>query len=265
MSGILKSVKRIVVKVGSSILVENQQVALHRIETLCTFLVDLQSTYEVILVTSGAVAAGYTKKEIDKSLETNKQVLASIGQLLLMHIYYTEFQKHGILCAQVLFGAREMDSCKRAVTDCNAIEALLAHKVIPIINENDAISPRELLFGDNDCLSAHVAYHFNADLLVILSDIDGYYTANPRTCADAKVRLIVHEISPEELVAEATPNNRFATGGIVTKLQAAQFLLERGGKMYLSSGFQLEKVRSFLLGGHHHTGTLFLPSAATSS
>ncbi|KAG5480084.1 hypothetical protein LSCM1_06511 [Leishmania martiniquensis] len=263
MAEVLKSVRRIVVKVGYSILVENQVIASHRIEELCAFLADLQSAYEVILVTSGAIAAGYTKKEMDKSLEPNKQALASMGQPLLMHMYYTEFQKHGVLCAQMLLGAREMASCKGAVADDNAIEALLTHKVVPIINEHDAISPRELLFGDNNRLSAHIAYHFKADLLVILSDIDGYYTANPRTCADAKTRLVVHEINPDDLVADATPNNRFATGGIVTKLQAAQFLL-KGGKMYLSSGFRLEKARDFL-GGHHHTGTLFLPPALTSS
>ncbi|KAG5499724.1 hypothetical protein JIQ42_05206 [Leishmania sp. Namibia] len=261
MADILKSVKRIVVKVGSSILVENQEIASPRIEALCKFVAELQSKYEVILVTSGAVAAGYTEKEMDKSFVPNKQALASMGQPLLMHMYYTEFQKHGILCAQMLLAAYDLDSRKRTVNAHNTIEVLISHKVVPIINENDATALEELVFGDNDRLSALVAYHFNADLLVILSDIDGYYTANPRTCADAKMRLIVHEISPDELVAEATPNNRFATGGIVTKLQAAQFLLEKGGKMYLSSGFQLEKARDFLLGGLHHTGTLFYPRA----
>ncbi|KAG5502329.1 hypothetical protein GH5_05304 [Leishmania sp. Ghana 2012 LV757] len=261
MADILKAVKRIVVKVGSSILVENQEIASPRIEALCKFVAELQSKYEVILVTSGAVAAGFTKKEMDKSFVPNKQALASMGQPLLMHMYYTEFQKHGILCAQMLLTAYDLDSRKRTVNAHNTIEVLISHKVIPIINENDATALEELVFGDNDRLSALVAYHFNADLLVILSDIDGYYTANPRTCADAKMRLIVHEISPDELVAEATPNNRFATGGIVTKLQAAQFLLERGGKMYLSSGFQLEKARDFLLGGHHELGTLFYPRA----
>ncbi|AIN99380.1 glutamate 5-kinase, putative [Leishmania panamensis] len=259
MAEVLKLVKRIVVKVGSSILVENQEIASHRIEALCRFVAELQARYEVILVTSGAVAAGYTKKEMDKSFVPNKQALASMGQPLLMHMYYTEFQKHGILCAQMLLAAYDLDSRKRTINAHNTIEVLLSHKVIPIINENDATALHELVFGDNDRLSALVAHRFKADLLVILSDIDGYYTANPRTCTDAKIRKVVHEIDPSELVAEATPNNRFATGGIVTKLQAAQFLLERGGRMYLSSGLQLETVRDFLIGGHHELGTLFYP------
>nr|AKK31240.1 putative glutamate 5-kinase [Leishmania major] len=264
MADILKSVKRIVVKVGSSILVDNQEIAAHRIEALCKFIADLQTKYEVILVTSGAVAAGYTQKEMDKAYVPNKQALASMGQPLLMHMYYTQLQKHGILCAQMLLAAYDLDSRKRTMNARNTIEVLISHKVIPIINENDATALHELVFGDNDRLSALVAHHFKADLLVILSDIDGYYTENPRASTDAKIRSVVHELSPDDLVAEATPNNPFATGGIVTKLQAAQFLLERGGKMYLSSGFHLEKAREFLFGGSHEIGTLFYPRGSSS-
>ncbi|KAK7199125.1 glutamate 5-kinase [Novymonas esmeraldas] len=265
MADILASVKRIVVKIGSSILVENQEIASHRIEALCKFVADLQAKYEVILVTSGAVAAGFTEKEMDKSFVPNKQALASMGQPLLMHMYYTEFQKYNIPCAQMLLGAYDLDSRKRTVNAHNAIEVLVSHKVIPIINENDATALSELVFGDNDRLSAHVAHHFKADLLVILSDIDGYYTANPRTCPGAEMRLVVHSLRADELVADATPNNQFATGGIVTKLQAAQFLLDHGGKMFLSSGFQLEKARAFLLDGLHESGTLFAPQALASA
>ncbi|GET89642.1 glutamate 5-kinase, putative [Leishmania tarentolae] len=263
MLDVLKLVKRIVVKVGSSILVDNQEVAAHRMHELCKFISDLQSKYEVILVTSGAVAAGYTEKEMDKSSVPNRQALASMGQPLLMHMYYTEFKRHGILCAQMLLAAYDLDSRKRTVNAHNTIEVLLKEKVIPIINENDATAFHELVFGDNDRLSALVAHYFKADLLVILSDIDGYYTDNPRTSTCATIRRVVHELSPEELVAEATPNHRFATGGIVTKLQAAQFLLERGGQMYLTSGFLLEKAREFLLGGPHEIGTLFYPRASS--
>lgn len=263
MADFLSSVKRIVIKIGSSILVENQQIALHRIEALCKFVADLQVRYEVILVTSGAVAAGYTEMAMDKSHVPNKQALASMGQPLLMHMYYTEFQKYNIFCAQMLLAAYDLDSRKRTVNAHNAVEVLVRHKVIPII-ENDATALRELVFGDNDNLSAHVAHHFKADLLVILSDIDGYYTANPRTCKDAEMRLVVHELKPEELVADATPNNQFATGGIVTKLQAAQFLLGHGEKMYLSSGFELGKARKFLLEGQHESGTLFLPKTPSA-
>jgi glutamate 5-kinase len=251
--------KRVVVKVGSSILVENQKIASSRIAELCRFVADLQKKYQVIIVTSGAVAAGYTERPLDKSFVPNKQALASLGQPLLMHMYYVELQKYGILCSQLLLGAYDFDSRKRTINARNAIEVLLANHVVPIINENDATALRELVFGDNDRMSAHVAYHFDADLLVILSDIDGYYTANPRTCQDAKMRLVVNQLTPAELQEEATPNNQFATGGIVTKLQAAQFLLEHGKRMFLSSGLQLEKPREFLLDGTHTSGTLFCP------
>ncbi|KAK7198578.1 Amino acid kinase family [Novymonas esmeraldas] len=261
MASVLASVRRIVVKVGSSILVENQEIAAHRIEALCKFVADLQAKYQVILVTSGAVAAGFTEKEMDKSSLPNKQALASMGQPLLMHMYYTEFHKYNIACAQMLLGAHDVDSSRSTCCNPGTIEALLSHNVVPIINENDASASRDLLFGDNDRFSAHVALHFKADLLVILSDIEGYYTADPRSCPEAELRLVVHEIDTDDLEAVATPNNQFATGGIVTKLQAAQFLMDNGGKMFLSSGFHLDTVRAFLLDGHHKSGTLFVPPA----
>lgn len=253
------------VKVGSSILVENQKIASSRIAQLCKFVSDLQKRYEIIIVTSGAVAAGYTEQPLDKSFVPNKQALASLGQPLLMHMYYTELQKYGILCSQLLLGAYDFDSRKRTVNARNTIEVLLANHVVPIINENDATALRELVFGDNDRMSAHVAYHFDADLLVILSDIEGYYTANPHTCKDAQMRLVVNALTPAELQDEATPNNPFATGGIVTKLQAAQFLLDHGKKMFLTSGFRLEKAREFLLEGRHASGTLFCPATVQPS
>ncbi|KPA74037.1 putative glutamate 5-kinase [Leptomonas pyrrhocoris] len=256
--------RRIVVKVGSSIIVEDQKIASSRIAELCKFVADLHEKYQVIIVTSGAVAAGYTEKPLDKSLVPNKQALASLGQPLLMHMYFTEFQKFNILCSQLLLGAYDFDSRKRTINARNTIEVLLANKVVPIINENDATALRELVFGDNDRMSAHVAYHFDADLLVILSDIDGYYTANPRNCKDAQIRLVVNQLSPAELQEEATPNNQFATGGIVTKLQAAQFLLDHGKMMYLSSGFHLAEAHEFLLDGKHSSGTLFCPLAASN-
>lgn len=258
MADIVKTARRIVIKVGTSILVENEKLASQRIEALCRLIADLQEKYEVILVTSGAVAAGYTEIAMDRSNPPCKRALASMGQPLLMRTYQAEFQKYNMLCAQMLLGAIDLDVEKRPTEADNAIEVLLRNKVVPIVNENDASALREHAFGDNDNLSARVAHRFAADLLVILSDIDAYYTANPRTCSDAKQRL-VHELQPEELLAEATPNNNFATGGIVTKLQAAQFLLEHGEKMYLSSGFELDKARAFLLEGQHNSGTLFVP------
>ena len=251
---------RIVIKVGSAILVENQRVNLARIESLAQLISTLSATYEVILVSSGAVASGFTALELDKAIMANKQALAAIGQPLLMQIYANALEKYGILSAQVLFSGYDLDSRKRTQNARNAMEVLLKNKVLPIINENDVTTTGELMylgFGDNDQLSAYVAHFFDASLLAILSDIDGYYDENPKENPNAKMRKIVTSISQAELEAEATPNNAFATGGIVTKLKAAKFLLDNNREMFLSSGKDLSVLRDFLLHNRHEKGTLF--------
>ena len=141
-----------------------------------------------------------------------------------------------------------------------AIDTLLANGVIPIINENDTVSIDELVFGDNDRLSAHVAHYFDANLLVILSDIDAFYDKDPNRYEDAQRRAVVTELLPEELEAEHTPNNEFATGGIVTKLLSADFLMKHNREMFLASGFDLNDVKSFLIDKVHQGGTLFTPN-----
>ena len=251
--------KRIVVKVGSAVLTQKDSLAKERMANLVEFLSQLQEQYEVILVSSGAVAAGYTKCPLDKSEVANKQALAAIGQPLLMRSYQKKFERFGVVVAQVLLSADDFDSRKRTAHAKNAIEVLLANKVLPIINENDVTATEELVFGDNDQLSAHVAYYFDADILVILTDIDGLYDKDPKRYEDAKLLKVVHEVPKELLEQECNPNHDFATGGIVTKLKAAQFMLERGKPMFLGSGFDLSDAKSFLLEDRHEGGTLFLP------
>ncbi len=251
--------KRVVVKVGSAVLTENNRLAKDRMANLVEFLYALQQRFDVILVSSGAVAAGYTKLKLDKSIIANKQALAAIGQPQLMISYQKKFEKFGINVAQVLLSADDFDSRKRTAHAKNAIEVLLKHKIIPIINENDVTATEELVFGDNDQLSAHVAYYFDADMLAILSDIDGLYDKDPKKHSDAKLLKIVDSIPKELLESECNPNYSFATGGIVTKLKAAEFLLEHGKRMFLASGFDLKDARSFLLENRHEGGTLFIP------
>ncbi len=249
-------------KVGSAVLTENSRLAKERMANLVEFLSELHERYELILVSSGAVAAGYTKIKLDKRNIANKQALAAIGQPLLMRSYQKKFEKFAINVAQVLLSADDFDSRKRTAHAKNAVEVLLAQKVIPIINENDVTATEELVFGDNDQLSAHVAYYFDADMLVILTDIDGLYDKDPKKYPDAKPLKVVERIPQELLKSECNPNYSFATGGIVTKLKAAQFLLERGKPMFLGSGFNLADARSFLLENVHRGGTLFLPCEA---
>jgi len=251
-------VQRVVIKVGSHVLTQDGAIAKERLGALVEFLAMLHRlNKEIILVSSGAVAAGYTKIHLDRDDVAQKQALAAVGQPFLLREYQKEFDKYNILIAQVLLTADDFDSRKVTHHAKCAIEAMLEHRIIPIVNENDVTATEELLFGDNDRLSAHVAYYFDADILVILSDIDAYYTDDPNKNPNARVRKIVHTLTQDELEAACSPNNKFATGGIVTKLKAADFLLNRGKSMFLASGFNLDDVKSFLIDKKHIGGTLF--------
>lgn len=250
--------KRIVVKVGSHVLTENGTIAKERMFALVELIAQLQAaSYEVVLVSSGAVSSGYTALKLDRSIVANRQALAAIGQPLLLKMYQEKFARFDMLCSQVLLGADVFDSRKHTAHAKDAIDTLLSNGVVPIINENDTVSIEELVFGDNDRLSAHVAHYFDAELLVILSDIDAFYDKDPNKHPDAKRRAVVTYLSDEELKAEHTPNNEFATGGIVTKLQSADFLMKHHREMFLASGFDLSDVKSFLIDREHKGGTLF--------
>lgn len=249
--------KRIVLKVGSAVLTQDNKLATTRLSNLVDLIAKLKEKYEVILVSSGAVAAGYTLLPLDKSIVGNKQALASIGQPLLMKEYKERFHAYDIICAQVLLTADDFDSRKRTHHAITAMEVISKNKVLPIINENDVTATVELGIGDNDQLAAYATKYFEADMLVILTDIDGYYDKNPHEFDDAVLQKNVHSIDPEHLKMEHTPNSQFATGGIVTKLKAAQFILENDNQMYLSSGFDLHNAYEFLLNDNHIGGTLF--------
>lgn len=248
---------RIVIKVGSAVLTENAKIATERMQALVDLLAELKKDHEVLLVSSGAVSAGYTQLKLDRSILANKQALAAIGQPVLMDKYAKKFAKHNIITSQVLVTAANLKKNDDIVRIQNTINTLLSNGVIPIINENDATATDELEVGDNDQLSAYIAKHLHAQRLVILSDIDAYYDKDPRANADAKVLKIVNKISKEELSKDVTPNNLFATGGIVTKLKAAAYLLEANIETFLASGFDLSDIKSLLLEGEHRGGTLF--------
>ena len=250
--------KRVVIKVGSHVLTENGTIAKTRMLALVQLIAELKAhKYEVILVSSGAVAAGFTKLPLDRSSVANKQALAAIGQPLLLKMYQEKFARFGLLCSQVLFSADVFEEPHHISHAKVAVDTLLENNVVPIINENDTVSVEELVFGDNDRLSAHVAHYFDAGLLVILSDIDAFYDKDPNKYEDAKRRAVVNTIHDDELNAEHTPSNVFATGGIVTKLQSADFLMKQGREMFLASGFDLSDAKSFLVDGEHKGGTLF--------
>ena len=174
-----------------------------------------------------------------------------------MSVYRNKFDKFNITISQILIIEADFDSRKRTENAKNTVNVLLSNGVVPIINENDTVATEELAFGDNDQLSAHSTFYFNSNLLIILSDIDGYYNKNPRIYNDAILQTRIYSVSDEELDQTVSPNNAFATGGIVTKLKSAKFLLDRGGAMLLASGFDLQTVEKFLLENEQISGTLF--------
>lgn len=251
--------KRIVIKVGTHVLSEQNRLYEPRFKALCEFLANACKKYEIILVSSAAIVSGYSKLKLDKSILANRQALAAIGQPYLIETYNKFLKQFGKMGAQILISGHNFDSRSATNNAKSTIEALLKNGVIPIINENDATATKEIVFGDNDQLSAHVAYYFGADMLVILSDIDGYYDKDPRKNEDAKVLKIVHKINQDELKMPQISGSEFATGGIVTKLKAADYLLQRNTCMFMGSGFDLKDVTDFILHDTHTGGTLFLP------
>ncbi len=250
---------RIVLKVGSSNLCNGIIIDKMQIKALAHIIHNLKTKFDVILVSSGAVASGYTALQLDKNTTQNRQALASIGQPLLIDAYREAFVEHNICISQILLVWRNFDSREQTRLARDTIDTLLAHNVLPIINENDTVGTDEMRFGDNDRLGAYATYYFGAKLLVILSDIDGYFDKNPHQYEDAKILPIVHSIPSKALEEAHSPHEEFATGGIVTKLLAADFLLQHKCMMFLSHGRKLNVLEDFLLHNKHYSGTLFCP------
>lgn len=245
------------IKVGSAVLTHENKIAKERMLNLVHLIAKLRKKYDVVLVTSGAVAAGYSALKLDKTKQIGKKAIAAAGQPILMTSYKKKFDIFEIDTAQILLTEDDFDSTKRTKMLQDILDAHLNNDILPIVNENDITSTPEQLFGDNDQLSAHVAHAVGADLLVILSDIDGYYDKNPQEFSDAKMYKVMHEIPQKLLQEEVTPNNEFATGGIVTKLKAADFMMNHGRKMFLTNGFDLDAAESYLLDDVYLSGTLF--------
>ncbi|MDD3466433.1 MAG: glutamate 5-kinase [Campylobacterales bacterium] len=249
---------KIVIKVGSAVLTKGGKISIERIQNLVEFIAELTKKYQVILVTSGAIATGHTiLPSISNKTTAGKQALAALGQAALINKYQKEFKQFDITVAQILLTAEDFDSIKRSENAKAAVNTLLDNNIVPIINENDSVIVDEILRGDNDQLSAQVAHYFDAKMLVILSDIKGYFDKDPNKHENAKLRKVVSHIDESELEADYNPNDAFATGGIVTKLKAANFLLQNNRAMFLSSGFDLKSAKEFLMNGVQNEGTLF--------
>ena len=257
--------RRIVVKVGSSLLTEKNRLNLKRLEEIVDQLASLQKeNREVILVTSGAIAGGMGRLNL-KKLTTipQKQAAAAIGQNLLMGIYEKLFKKRGCLVAQVLLTSEDIQNRKRYLNARNTLLTLLNYKAIPIVNENDTVAVNEIRFGDNDTLSALVASKVEADLLIILTDTKGLYTADPKRKRKVKFVGEVSEITPQLERMASGPGTLKGTGGMVAKLRAAKIARSSGIAMIIADGRIRNVIRRLLAG--ERLGTLFLPKERLKS
>lgn len=258
------NVKRIVVKVGSSTLsYNNGKLNVGQMELLVRELADLRNSgKEVILVTSGAQGAGIGKLGLGCKPKNipEKQAVAAIGQGLLMHMYEKLFAEYGVVVAQILLTKEDMVDRKRFLNARNAINALFTMEALPIINENDTIAVDEIRFGDNDTLSALVASLTDAELLILLSDIDGLYTGNPNLDNTAALISLVTEINDDLEKLAGGSGSSLGTGGMVTKIQAARIATNSGCPMVIAHGQERNVIRRIL--NNEELGTLFLPREA---
>ena len=255
----LKEAKRIVVKVGTStITYPTGKMNLGRMEKLVRELTDLANQgREIVLVTSGAIAVGMDrmgKKKRPRSIP-QRQALAAVGQGALMHAYGSLFAAYGRMAGQVLLTKENSRRHHQYTNSRNALKAMRAMGVLPVVNENDAVAVDEVKIGDNDTLSATVATLVDADVLIILSDVDGLYTANPAT--DKKARLIpeVREITPDIEKLAGGAGSAAGTGGMRTKIEAAKIATRSGVTMVVASGEEDGAIRTVLNG--EAVGTLF--------
>lgn len=256
----LKNAKRIVVKVGTStITYSNGKRNFSQIDRLARELSDLQNQgKEMILVTSGAVAVGVDRLGLPKKPDTipGKQAAAAVGQGVLMHTYEKFFADYGQVVAQVLLTKTESIDRHRYTNSRNTFMELLKQGVIPIVNENDVVALDELKIGDNDNMSALVAGIVDADLVIILSDIDGLYTANPQTNPDAELVPLVTEITPEIEASAGGVGSARGTGGMATKIQAAKAATSSGINLVIASGTEKNAIPRIVNG--ENIGTLFV-------
>ena len=243
---------RIVIKIGTSTLThENGSTNLRRIEALCRIVSDIiNSGEEIILVSSGAIGMGVGKLGLRSrpSDIAGKQACAAVGQCELMYEYDKLFGEYNHTVAQILLTAPDLSCDDRREKFENTVERLIELGVLPIINENDTVATEEIVFGDNDTLAAKVAVTVGADLLILLSDIDGLYTADPRKDKNATLIAEVKEIDKKiEALAGSAGSNR-GTGGMETKIRAAKIATERGCDMIIANGSSPELLYEIIEG-----------------
>ena len=259
----LATAKRLVVKIGSALLVDDESGDIRRkwLEARCDDVAALRKNgTEVILVSSGAIAVGRRRLGLEPGqlrLE-EKQAAAATGQIRLAHAYQEALARHGITCAQVLLTLDDTEERRRHLNARSTLNMLVKLDAVPVINENDTVATSEIRFGDNDRLAARVSAMISADTLVLLSDIDGLYTADPRKDSSAQFIAEIDEVSAdvEAMAGEAPPG--YSSGGMVTKLAAARIAMAAGCRMLIANGRQMNPLQAVIDGAKC---SWFLPQA----
>ena len=251
---------RIVIKVGTSTLTHpTGRMDIRHVETLCKVLSDVKNAgHEIVLVSSGAIGMGVGKlnlRERPTDMAT-KQAAAAVGQCELMYVYDQLFGTYNHTIAQILLTGEDLRDENRHRNFSNTVERLLDLNVLPVINANDTVSTVEIGVGDNDTLGALVAVSVKADMLMILSDIDGLYTADPRRERSAELIAEVREITPQMRESAGGGGTALSTGGMATKLTAAGICMEAGTDMYILNGAQPLLIYEVLEG--KKVGTRFI-------
>ena len=231
---------RIVVKIGTSTLTHSTgQLNIRRVEALCKTMSDIRNAgHEVILVSSGAIGMGVGKlglRQRPQDIPT-KQAAAAVGQCELMYVYDKLFSEYHHTVAQLLITADNLTSETRHANFTNTLNRLLELGALPIINENDTVATDEIVIGDNDTLAALAARSVGADLLVLLSDIDGLYTADPHSDPNAELLPVVNRVDEDIRKLAGVSSTAQGTGGMITKLRAAEICLECGCEMVITNG-----------------------------
>ena len=231
---------RIVIKIGTSTLAyATGQLNIRRVEALCKTMSDIRNAgHELILVSSGAIGMGVGKLGLRQRPQDipGKQAAAAVGQCELMYIYDKLFSEYHHTVAQLLITADNLTNETRHGNFTNTLNRLLELGVVPVINENDTVATEEIVIGDNDTLAANVARSVGAQMLILLSDIDGLYTADPHTDPNARLLPVVRRVDEDIKKLAGVSSTTQGTGGMVTKLRAAEICLDCGCEMVIANG-----------------------------
>ncbi len=257
----LKNKQRIVIKVGSSTITYpgNGTINYTKLEKLVRIISDIRNMgKDVVLVSSGAIAVGRHSIGLSEKPKTLscKQACAAIGQAALMTVYKKLFSEYNHTCAQILLTKYTFMQDESYNNACNTLNELLKMGVIPIVNENDTVSTAEIEIGDNDSLSAYVSSMINGDLLILLSDIDGLYTDDPRKNKKAEFISIVKDLNDKIFEMAKGAGTNLGTGGMHTKIHAAMIATKSGTDMVIANGEEIENIRNVMNGDD--IGTLFV-------